>query len=702
VFNIKDKNIEMKPLTTNKYSPNLIVNGSVDANGHAVKSLDVPFLIPIYQRLYTWETVHVHRLLEDLYDAAFSTSKSINREYFIGALVTTRELMSDTTEALELIDGQQRLTTLWLIASVLVMKSILSEKSIEQWQQFLKLAENPRLNFSGRDSDVQALNTFVKGMSDDFAKYGAESNQWLTNTAMANARNTVANFLSSESFESVDHLQLFSDYIWNKATFVITELHPLTDKERFFDTMNSRGVQLEKHEILKSLMLIDLTEVQRGAYGKAWDICADIDGYISGPLQVRFDYGVKPLDEAAILTLSSLPVVASGNVNNIDVAVELSLEEILAPIFKVEGQDDETKDIQRMHKSPVSFPVFLLHVLKLYTSDYSAEFSHEKSNESIPLDDKKLIEVFKTIFKDSNKQHRQRFIEYLLECRLLLDNFVIKGELDSDSEHVNWQISSRLADSKRETRLKRRGNAWASISMLQSMMHFSPMNGTQRVTWLNPFLKSLRAQRNNFHNSSKGVDQLLFALQQLDYDYANKNVIGDMAISESIGAGESKGLGTRVHHYWFYKLEYCLWELWYNEHKTNKELGCKKPKSLNKTAFRMRTISSVEHVSPQSQNNGEIDKAQLDRFGNLALISVSENSTYSDKDPIEKKGTFDVRLKKGLIQSLKLAHIFSTFGDQSQDWDNNAMQMHEKTMLAVLQYFHELMDQKNKVLEVQV
>lgn len=141
------------------------------------------------------------------------------------------------------------------------------------------------------------------------------------------------------------------------------------------------------------------------------------------------------------------------------------------------------------------------------------------------------------------------------------------------------------------------------------------------------------------------------------------------------------GLGTDTPHYWFYKLEYLLWECWFNaDNPDNKPV---RPEILkgSATIFRMRHVTSVEHVSPQSKNTGEI--TQLDRFGNLALLSVGENSTYSDKDPVEKKGMFRAGLNKGIIQSLKLADIFSSINDDS-DWCDTAMKKHETAMAAVL------------------
>jgi hypothetical protein len=670
---------EHKQLTTNKFSPAIIVEGMYQPEDE-ITALDAAFLIPIYQRLYSWEPEHVKRLLDDLH-GAFVHSKT--SEYFIGAIVTTWERHQDR-DVLELIDGQQRLTTLWLIASVMVTKEGLYTQSRKQWLNFLAFVDQPqqpRLDFSGREADIKALKGFVIEVD----KYRSDNQQWLKNDAMASARSTIDDFLNQSELRDASQLQAFSDYIWAKATFVITQLHPQTDKERFFDTMNSRGVQLEKHEILKALMLTDLTQVQRDAYGKAWDLCADIDGYLPSSLQSSLLYGLKTLDEVAILSLLS-PSSEDSKLSFMDcenTAKELTLTEILDSEFVVGKVDDKIQTKPQSHKSPVSFPVFLLHVLRVYVEASSAEFIKDKSEIAISLDDKKLVEVFELIFKSSEHQHRQHFIECLLECRLLLDNFVIKGELDGTSEHMNWQISSRQADPKEKARLKRTGNTWDSICVLQSMMHFSPMNGTQRVTWLTPTLQALRSLRYNF---TDGAEYLL-ALQQYDQSYA-QSILGDKNLSEVLGTEHSKPLGTGVHHYWFYKLEYCLWELWYNGSDCNKKLDCKRPGILGSARFRIRSINSVEHVSPQSLNNGEISEDLLDCFGNLALISVNENSTYSDKDPIEKRSIFEVRLKNGLIQSLKLAHIFSAFADRTEDWNDTVMLEHENTMVAVLQAFH--------------
>jgi hypothetical protein len=82
-----------------------------------------------------------------------------------------------------------------------------------------------------------------------------------------------------------------------------------------------------------------------------------------------------------------------------------------------------------------------------------------------------------------------------------------------------------------------------------------------------------------------------------------------------------------------------------------------------------------------------VKKELLDRFGNLALITDSENSINSDKSPTEKAGTFNARLERHHVQSLKLGHIFQFIEDKIK-WDDHALVKHESAMIAVLKEFH--------------
>ncbi|POZ49960.1 DUF262 domain-containing protein [Methylovulum psychrotolerans] len=678
-------------LSTKKYSAEMLTQGDYRIN--------LPFLIPIYQRLYTWEHQHVERLLVDLW-AAY---RSDQPEYFIGAVVVSPANANPTNkyQALELIDGQQRMTTLWLIASVLVTYKALTADadSLQQWKKFMALGDDSspmaRLDFLGRENDKAAVSSFIKNWccSCDGKSCDSDCNGWLKNEAMSVARSTISRFLTSEQYEKTDisesqniadKIPGFSAYIWSKATFVITRLHSGTDKNRFFDTMNSRGIQLEKHEILKAKLLNGMDEPSRQRYAKAWDLCADINGYMPTECQEKFDYGRIVLDEYCIN--KSIEISRANKAQD-----DFTLEDILSkPESDPQPQPQhEEKKQTKAYRSVVSFPVFLLHVLRIFVC-------HQKppaALKDISVDDKKLISQFEENLAFEDKPLCKKFIGCLLECRLLLDNFVIKGHVDEGSEFARWEIWSHLAGKKADTRDKRTGQTWDSITMLQTMMYFS--QDTTRAPWLTDLLKGLREETETKGRWATAADGgwLLAQLQQQDKQYAEKRLSGNTL--EKIVGAEGKGLSTKVPHYWFFKLEYCLWELWFNKNQTI--CACAKPQPLieKKPSFRMRHVTSIEHVSPQSRNNGDITDLLLDRFGNLVLISVGANSSYSDKDPSVKAAEFTLKLDKGMVESLKLAHIFKNGSGNSLRWNDDDLKAHETEMLAVLKAFHPELEKNN-------
>jgi hypothetical protein len=666
-------------LDAKKFSAAVMVNGGADESGNIINRVQTPFLIPIYQRLYTWEIEHVERLMKDLF-MAFKDNR--RREYFIGAIVV---INNDKCHALELIDGQQRMTTLWLLASLLMKM----DGNIP-WQEFMVLGEGqqgrPRLIFSGRKADANALQ-FLSGLV-------SEKNQdsFISNEKIVSALNTIKTFLESDRFNNDISLAEFSKYIWSKATFVITHLHPDTEKERLFDTMNSGGVQLEKHEVLKALLLKSLTDEERPFYAKAWDLCADIDGYFPNRVQPGLQYGLKSVKDSDIRSIyNALQTIdEKDNYEAADdggEAKERSLLEIIEASHAIGRPGELTVKRPRLFKNVVGFPVFLLHVLRIFTNDAKG---------SISLDEKKLIESFRLIFSVQNAtshsvrhyenpEQSKSFILCLLRCRLLVDNFIIKGKkLDEKSEYMRWQIASSLG-SENSGRIIRGNKEWRSISMMQSMMYFS--RDTIHAPWLTKTLRGLIGISDNWDGKS-GMP-FYDSLEMQDKEYVERKFSGS-GLRDIVGAVQgSTGRGLNAPRYWFYKLEYCLWEIWFNEHRFADTLT-KVPDLLkpHKTDFHMRRVSSIEHVSPQSQANGVfVKKELLDRFGNLALITDSENSINSDKSPTEKAGTFNARLERHHVQSLKLGHIFQFIEDKIK-WDDHALVKHESAMIAVLKEFH--------------
>ena len=100
------------------------------------------FEIPLYQRLYEWKKEQIETLLDDM-KKAFDELKE---NYFIGNIITSIKTNKDgqdnkndeTNKIYVLIDGQQRLTTLWFIGFYLANRECECNNDKQKvWQNFI-------------------------------------------------------------------------------------------------------------------------------------------------------------------------------------------------------------------------------------------------------------------------------------------------------------------------------------------------------------------------------------------------------------------------------------------------------------------------------------------------------------------------------------------------------------------------------------
>ena len=121
-------------------------------------------------------------------------------------------------------------------------------------------------------------------------------------------------------------------------------------------------------------------------------------------------------------------------------------------------------------------------------------------------------------------------------------------------------------------------------------------------------------------------------------------------------------------HYWFYKIEYLLWKNWdKNDDKLKR--------------YRITSKNSIEHVFPQNDEyknrllNESDDRDWLNSFGNLALLSVGQNSEYSNQNVAKKKIDFQ---RKNTYDSLKLAKVY-----EFESWNTKEIKEHQNTMFLI-------------------
>jgi len=131
--------------------------------------------------------------------------------------------------------------------------------------------------------------------------------------------------------------------------------------------------------------------------------------------------------------------------------------------------------------------------------------------------------------------------------------------------------------------------------------------------------------------------------------------------------------GTSFSHYWFYKLEYILWE----KYRDQKDEAWR--------AFRITAKNSVEHVSsqtPDEYDSNRVDQA-LHSFGNLGLVSRSINSEYGNKPYLEKQARFRLR-NAHRVDSLKLALIY-----KNEHWCDETAHQHRDDMIGEYKSYFE-------------
>jgi hypothetical protein len=220
-------------------------------------------------------------------------------------------------------------------------------------------------------------------------------------------------------------------------------------------------------------------------------------------------------------------------------------------------------------------------------------------------------------------------------------------------------------------------DAMLDLTQLQSVRYFTGERSAQY--WLSPFLHRMMSMSKPSQADAlrelEEIDNVL-SLSAATQKEASFALMRSEAVAcrpfDEVTAHLGHPLGTGFEHYWFQKLEYVLWK-----HRSAQ------PFMLEQRwrAFRITSKNSIEHVHPQHHKykQEQLPKTIIDGFGNLALLSPGENSSYSNMDPQQKRVDFE---RKRTYDSLKLAHLFHVMG--TDQWDKNLMERHRDAMIEQL------------------
>lgn len=638
--------------TNNDYVKTLTINELLN------KDKD-KYIIPIYQRNYAWGDDEISLLIQDLWNAYENDKKN----YYIGSLVIYKRGNGD----LEVIDGQQRLTTLTLIMHYLKSDTFVRNVSFEH----------------RNDSDYALGHLNSDSIPDVFK----------------NALKSIKKYWGTERTEK-EGMGL-AEFLQENVKIIRTEVPKDTDLNHYFEIMNTRGEQLEKHEIIKAALMEVLdTDSERSIFAKIWDACSDMSRYVVmgiNPSSLRENIFGKNWENTIPKKFNEIIENIAGtekiqHSDNGSANEEQSiLQLITANNGDIHSSQEKTNGLtDGRFNSVIDFPNFLMHILKIYleTSDINKITFKE-----IPLDEKELWHVFDK--EDWNKEKIVNFIDILLSCRHLFDKYIIKSNsLHSENEHWSLRKIKKISDNyyyknvfsndnddnNDSNDTEETNDKTKNAIMLLSMFHVSNPSRIYK-NWLYATLRWLFENKKNI--TQKTYIQFLENL--CDKFYFENNCNGNRDFMEIIlndkyttpSVHKTWNDGVNIPNFVFNRLDYQLWKY---QDKVEVFSAINQSKQSIWENFRFSFRSSVEHHYPQnpSQDFGldKLDTNVLDNFGNLYLLSQSKNSSFSNKLPDWKRQYYK---EKDTYDSLKQAIMMSY-----ENWTESEIKEHEEKMLLIL------------------
>jgi hypothetical protein len=229
---------------------------------------DCFYLVPDYQREYVWSEKEVRQLLDDIDEQVDSAS---DREYFIGMI-----LVSPTKERnhYEVIDGQQRLTTFFLLLCALryffkgepphqtISNLVVTNFTTRDGKTCTSLKLDPRYENASEvmhkivecDGDAQEARAAV--LSANIATFGSLENLLI-------AYNTIFEYLR-DNYSDRAKLERYWGYLANNVVFIQISTD-VSSALKIFETINERGIGLNPMDLLKNLLF---TQVRADEFGK--------------------------------------------------------------------------------------------------------------------------------------------------------------------------------------------------------------------------------------------------------------------------------------------------------------------------------------------------------------------------------------------------------------------------------------------------
>lgn len=588
----------------------------IESEGKNIFNGEDSYIIPIYQRAFAWEKEEIEQLIDDIADFK-------GKNYFLGSLIVSKR----EDEKFEVVDGQQRLTALYILLSVLGQELNDNALSFECREKSTNTLKHLNYNRYTNNDNIKLEQSIINGK--EIVKIKLKTDEFRKSLKAKSVQTALQS--GSDDDIQIAIRNYFVEQLKKVSLFRI-ELPANTDLNRYFEIMNTRGEQLEATDILKARLMEELDDgAERSAFAKIWDACRDMTGYV----QMHFKTAERKLlfgEEWDNLSLIEMNWVKIAKDPITETANSNQNGNIMDGIINGNKNDDaiQTSNNNTSHyKSIITFPVFLLHVLNEY-----------KSNISGMTDEKKLLDEFSSV---TEKNFSREFICRLLKLRYLFDKYIVKREYESEESEESegkWSLNSSSLGEENQKLLQ-----------IQSCLRVTDTS-PKSMHWITELLIWLDKNTNN-GILSDGKEYLK------EIELFVKKRVNEIIKDENVW---NKGTGTP--RLLFNYLDYLLWEKYFKS--TEKERS-------NYKDYTFKFANSVEHWYPQNpsedgialwdKDNGE--GLSVNNFGNLCLVTTKVNSEFSNRSPESKSKEFEGKIADC---SLKLREMSKKTKESDGKW----------------------------------
>lgn len=237
-------------------------------------SNDFNFMIPLYQRPYSWTNEHAGELFDDL--TSFIGRDSHTRidelsPYFLGSIVLIKE---EAHPDAEVVDGQQRLTTLTILLSAL-RHAITTSEYASGMTDYLYQEGKPlegtsnRYRLRLRERDEAFFRTYIQDAAQIVKLKTLNAGQ--LSDSQRNIRSNAILFIERLAGLSEDQRVRLAQFIVNNCLLVVVSTPEFDSAYRIFSILNDRGLDLSHSDILKSEIIGRIPQNKQDEFNDKWE-----------------------------------------------------------------------------------------------------------------------------------------------------------------------------------------------------------------------------------------------------------------------------------------------------------------------------------------------------------------------------------------------------------------------------------------------